>query len=94
MSDLERQKKLIRQIIKQLSGDVDENVDLVPEYGIEGTGHMFCFQPSTRSFVKIYKNQNIYVLGKIDNEKRLLIYTTCGKIVEIDSDVVYKMDFN
>tara|TARA_Y100000114_G_C11657748_1_gene277459 strand:- start:122 stop:406 length:285 start_codon:yes stop_codon:yes gene_type:complete len=94
MSELERQKKLIRQIIKQLSGEVDEEVDLIPEYGIEGDGYMFCFQPSTRSFVKIYKNQNIYILGEIDNEKRFLIYTSCGKIVEIDSDQVYKMDFN
>tara|TARA_R100001591_G_C4294432_1_gene168663 strand:+ start:232 stop:516 length:285 start_codon:yes stop_codon:yes gene_type:complete len=94
MSDLDRQKKLIRQIIKQLSGEVDEDIDLVPEYGIEGTGHMFCFQPSTRSFVKIYKNQNIYVLGELNEGKKLLIYTTCGKIVEIDTDKVYKIDFN
>ena len=82
------------QIIKQLSGEVDEEVDLVPEYGIDGNGHMFCFQPSSRSFVKIYKNQNVYVLGELDEGKKLLIYTTCGKIVEIDTDKVYKMDFN
>lgn len=94
MADIEYQKKLIRQIIKQLSGEVDEEVDLVPEYGIDGDGHMFCFQPSSRSFVKIYKNQNVYVLGELDEGKKLLIYTTCGKIVEIDTDKVYKMDFN
>ena len=94
MSEIERQKKLIKQIIKHLSGDIDESVELVPEYGIEGNGYMFCFQPSTRSFIKIYKNQNVYVLGEIDEGNRLLIYTTCGKIVEIDSDKIYKMDFN
>lgn len=94
MADIEYQKKLIKQIIRQLSGEVDEDVDLVPEYSIEGSGYMFCFQPSTRSFVKIYKNQNVYVLGDLDDGKRLLIYTTCGKIVEIDTDKVYKMDFN
>ena len=94
MSNIERQKKLIKQIIKQLSGEVDEDIDLVPEYGIEGSGYLFCFQPASRSFIKIYKNQNVYVLGEIDNGKRLLIYTTCGKIVEIDSNKVYKMDFN
>jgi hypothetical protein len=94
MADIEYQKKLIRQIIKQLSGEVDEEVDLVPEYGINGDGYMFCFQPSSRSFVKIYKNQNVYVLGELDEGKKLLIYTTCGKIVEIDTDKVYKMDFN
>lgn len=94
MADIEHQKKLIRQIIKQLSGEVDEEVDLVPEYGINGDGYMFCFQPSSRSFVKIYKNQNVYVLGELDEGKKLLIYTTCGKIVEIDTDKVYKMDFN
>tara|TARA_B100001094_G_scaffold227665_1_gene222193 strand:+ start:1431 stop:1715 length:285 start_codon:yes stop_codon:yes gene_type:complete len=94
MSDTERQKALIRQIIKQISGDVDESVDLVPEYGIEGSGYTFCFQPSSRSFIKIYINQVVYVLGEYKNQNRLLIYTSCGKIVEIDTDKVYEMDFN
>jgi hypothetical protein len=94
MSEIERQKALIKQIIKQLSGEVDEKVELVPQYGIEGKGYMFCFQPSTKSFVKIYKNQIIYVLGEYDNGNRLLVYTTCGKIVEINTDIVYKVNFN
>tara|TARA_R100001079_G_C4342681_1_gene107673 strand:- start:179 stop:460 length:282 start_codon:yes stop_codon:yes gene_type:complete len=93
MSELERQKKLIKKIIKQLSGDIDESTELVPEYGILGSGYMFCFQPATKSFIKIYKNQVIYVLGKLKNN-RLLIYTTCAKIVEIDADEIFKMDFN
>ena len=94
MSEIERQKKLIKQIVKQLSGEVDENIELVPEYGIEGDGYMFCLQPHTRSFVKIYKNQNVYVLGELNVGKSLLIYTTCGKIVEIDADKVYGKDFS
>ena len=94
MSEIKRQKALIKQIIKQLSGDVDEDIELVPEYGISGKGYMFCFQPSTRSFVKIYKNQKIYILGEYDKEKKLLIYTTCGKIVEIEADKVYTTDFD
>lgn len=94
MSDIVRQKALIKQIINQLSGEVDQDVELVPEYGIIGSGYMFCFQPSTRSFVKIYKNQNVYILGEVDDEKKLLIYTTCGKIVEIDADKVFEMDFS
>ena len=94
MSEIERQKKLIKQIIKQLSGNIDENTELVPEYGIHGgSGYIFCFQPSTKSFVKVYKNQIVYVLGNLKNN-RLLIYTTCAKIVEIDSEKVFKMDFN
>jgi|TARA_B100000900_G_C20554296_1_gene706110 hypothetical protein len=95
MSDIEHQKKLIKQIIKQLSGDVDENIDLVPECGINSdSGYIFCFQPHTRSFVKIYKNQNVYILGELNDGKNLLIYTTCGKIVEIDTDKVYEKDFS
>ncbi len=77
-----------------MSGDVDEAVGLVPEYGISGTGYMFCFQPSTRSFIKIYKNQKIYILGEYNEGKKILIYTTCGKIVEIEADKVYVTDFD
>jgi len=92
MSEIERQKALIKQIIKQMSGTVDENVELVPEYGIYGEGYLFCFQPSTTSFVKVYKNQKVYVLGERKKTKRLLIYTTCGKIVEIEHEKLYITD--
>ena len=92
VDEIERQKSLIKQIIKQMSGTVDEHIELVPEYGITGDGFVFCFQPSTRSFVKIYKNQKIYILGERDSGKKLLIYTTCGKIVEIEPEQVYLTD--
>tara|TARA_Y100000114_G_C11688538_1_gene292375 strand:- start:430 stop:720 length:291 start_codon:yes stop_codon:yes gene_type:complete len=96
MSKLEQQKKLIRQIIKQLSGEIDEEIDLVPECGIESNknGYIFCFQPESRSFVKIYTNQNVYILDEYEKENKLLIYTTCGRLVHIDADIVYQKEFN
>ena len=96
MSEIQRQKDLLKQIVSQLSGDIDEEVELVPAHGICGEtgGYMFCFQPSTRSFIKIYKNQKIYILGEYNEGKKILIYTTCGKIVEIEADKVYVTDFD
>tara|TARA_R100001509_G_C4765037_1_gene181087 strand:- start:37 stop:321 length:285 start_codon:yes stop_codon:yes gene_type:complete len=94
MATLEEQKELIKQIIRQLSGDVDEDIKLVPESILIGHGYMFCFQPSSKSFVKIYRNQKVYVIDENKNENKLLIYTSCGKIVYIDSDQVYYSDFD
>ena len=96
MSEIQRQKDLLKQIVSQLSGDIDEEIELVPAYGIcgESGGYMFCFQPSSKSFVKIYKNQKVYIIAEYEKGKRFLIYTTCGKLVEIDSEKVYPTDFD
>jgi len=92
MLTVEEQKTLLQQIIKQLSGEIDETKRLVPEYTIPGKGYLFCLQPSSRSFIKINKNQKVFVLDQIIGSDKLLIYTSCGKIVEIHKDKLYLTD--
>ena len=60
---------------------------MIPEYYIKGRGDVYCFQPSSKTYVKILRNQKVYVLDeKKDFINRILIYTNCGRIVEIDYD--------
>ena len=48
---------------------------------------MYCREYGTRAFVKISRGQKVWV---IDDEKdelnKVLIYTSCGRIVMIDYD--------
>jgi len=80
-------KDFVSKVIKQVGGSPDEDFPLVPEYGIIGGGIIYCCEYGTRAFVKLARGQKIWV---IDDEKddlnRVLIYTSCGKIVRIDYD--------
>ena len=78
-------------MIKQIGGSPEEDSPLVPEYGIVGNGIIYCCEYGTRSFVKLARGQKVWV---IDDEKddlnRVLIYTSCGKIVRIDyEELIY-----
>ena len=55
------------------------------EYGIQGTGGIYCYQYGTRAYIKIARSQKVWVIdSKKDHLDRVLIYTSCGRIVEID----------
>jgi len=96
---MEKQKsklsELVQQIINQLNGEPDEDKELIPEYYIKGTGVAYCFQPSTKTYVKILRNQKAYLLDdKKDFINRILIYTNCGRIVEISNDQLEYLGFD
>lgn len=80
-------KDFCARVIKQVGGSPDEDLPLLPEYGIIGSGILYCREYGTRSFVKISRGQKAWL---IDDEKdelnKVLIYTSCGKIVMIDYD--------
>jgi len=84
-------KDFITRVIKYIGGDFDEDDEIIPEYGIVGSGLLYCSEYGTRNFVKVSRGQKAWV---IDDEKddldRILIYTQCGKIVKINhEEVIY-----
>ena len=90
-------KKRIKQIVRQFSGTIleDEIEELIPEYAITGTGYMFCFEPSKRSFVKINRGSKVFIVDEtINNAGRVLIYTFNGELVEIDPDELLYTGFD
>ena len=88
-------KDLVQQIINQLNGEPSEDVELIPEYYIKGRGDIYCFQPSSKTYVKILRNQKVFVLDdKKDFLNRILIYTNCGRIIEIDSSELEYLGFD
>lgn len=88
---IENIKDLCTQIINQLSGKPDEDVELVPEYGIVGTGIMYCYEYTTKNYVPVSRGQKVFVLDLTpDDLNRVLIYTTCARIVRIDiEELIY-----
>ena len=82
-------KDRIKQIVKQFAGTLsaDDTSELVPEYGIKGTGYIFCFYPAKKMFIKISRGSKAFIVDEeLNIFGRVLIYTFNGEMVEIDPD--------
>ena len=77
---------IAKQVAKQIGGNPIEDVPLIPEYGIVGSGgSLYCYEYGTRAYVKIDRGQKVYLIdGEVNHINRVLIYTSCGRIVEIE----------
>jgi hypothetical protein len=53
---------LIKQLIKQISGNLTEDDELIPEVAIKGSGEIWCYDPTGRTFKRIYRGVKAYVL--------------------------------
>jgi hypothetical protein len=78
---------LVKQIIKQISGNITEEDDLIPEVAINGSGEMWCWEPGKRAHKKIYRGVKAFILYEnYDNFGRTLIYTHAGDMVCIEPE--------
>ncbi len=71
----------IYQIMRQITGeDIDESEAAIPQYRIKGNGIAYYWVPSTKSFTKICKGTNVYILSyQLDEKRRVLAFD--GKIM-------------
>jgi hypothetical protein len=95
--EFENSKDRIRRIVKQFAGSVSEGDDfeLVPQYGIKGSGDIHCFYPNKRIFIKIARGTKIFIIEeKVNEQGRVLIYTFNGEIVEIDPEELEYIGFD
>ena len=89
---LEHKKKVVAHIIKQISGNFDELEELLPEFVIVGTGVIYCYEPSSRTFINIERGTTAFVVDYSTND-RAMIYTCTNQIVEIDIDELEPLGF-
>ena len=41
---------LVKQLIKQISGNLTEDDELIPEVAIKGSGEIWCYDPTDRDW--------------------------------------------
>jgi len=88
-------KLFIEMVTSQASGKTEDLEELIPEYGICGTGYLFCLEYNTRNFTRVSRGQKVYVVDdKRDDLNRVLIFTNCGKLVEIDVEELIYTEFD
>jgi hypothetical protein len=79
--------ELVKKIIKQISGEVTEGDELIPEVAIDGSGEIWLWDPAHRTHRKIYRGVKAFILYEnYDNFGRTLVYTLAGDMVCIDPD--------
>ena len=69
-----------------------DNIDLIPEIAIKGTGYIFCYQAETKSFVKVERGQKALIIE--DRNDTYLIYTFDGFLVQINKEDVIDTGFD
>ena len=69
-----------------------DKIELIPEVCIKGTGYLFCYQPDSKSFVKIDRGQKALVMEEWKDT--CLIYTFDGFLIEIDKDELLSTGFD
>ena len=56
---------LIKQLIKQISGDLTEKDEPIPEVAIDGSGEMWCWDPITKIHKRIYRGLKAFIISLI-----------------------------
>ena len=86
----------IKKITRQLSGETEsDGEDLIPHYTIKGNGESYYFSYIDRSFIKITKGLQVFVVcEKFDNMERTLVYTSTHELILIEPDELDYIGFN
>ena len=95
MNDNENYTDLIKRLVKQVSGEIEpEDGELIPSHAIKGAGDIWCYQPTSRSFIRVIRGIGVYILYKsYDSQGRHLIYAN-SEMVVIDPDELIEIGFN
>jgi len=79
--------EFVKLLIKQISGNLTEEDELIPEVAISGSGEMWCWDPSARIHKKIYRGVKAFIIQEnFDDFGRTLIYTLNGEMVCIEPE--------
>ena len=78
---------LIKKLIKQISGKLTEDDELIPEVATDGSGEIWCWDPINKMHRKIYRGVKAFILYEnYDHLNRTLVYTLNGDMICVDPD--------
>ena len=78
--------KKLKNIIRQSSGKYEKGDEWYPRFTIKGNGYLFCLLTDGKSFVKISRGIDVFIVEEnFDYSGKTLIYTYYGDVVLIDA---------
>ena len=97
MSKKTKKEDLIKNILAQISGELDPEIEPVPEYGIDGNEneYIMCYDPLDRIFKRITCKTKVYIIFKnYDTKGRTLVYTSYGDLVCIEPEKLFYLGYD
>ena len=84
-------KDLLKQILKQINGNVGKNEKLLPEVSIKGERHMWCYDIIQHKMVRVACAVKCYIMDdSIDERGRVLVYTLDNNVILVEeSKIIY-----
>jgi hypothetical protein len=89
-------EKQFKILIKQINGTITEkDGELVPYHAIKGEGEIWCYQPTTKSMIRISRSTPIFVLSLgTEEDHNCLALSSEGNVFIIDKDEIEEIGFN
>lgn len=88
-------KELLKRIFSQMSGTIDEDDELIPEYAIQGQGYDWFYDPSQKSVVRVARGIKCYILsGEQDDLGRILVYTASNDVILVVAEELIYTGFD
>ena len=89
-------EKKFKTLIKQISGTIREkDGELVPYHVVKDEGIIWCYQPTSKTMLRVNRGDTIYVLDFGTKEDlECLVLSTEGKVFLIEKDEIEEIGFN
>jgi hypothetical protein len=96
MGKYDKIAKRLERIIKQFTENPNKaDGRLIPEAAIKGSGHIWCYCPAKKTLIRIPRGTKVFIVDdKEDRHEKILIYTICGRLVEIEPDELINTGFD
>ena len=96
MSTKKELTEKIKLITQQISGKFEEgDGDAIPSYHIKGNGDAFYFSYIDRTFIKLAKQTEVFIVSEnFDNFGRCLVYTYTHELIIIDKNELQYIGYN
>lgn len=74
---------------------MSEEEEPIPEMGIRGSGHLWCYDPTTRCIIRVARDIKCFVLdGNRDDLGRIMVYTIANDVILIEEDELIYTGFD
>lgn len=88
-------KELLKKIFNQLSGIFEDGDEIIPEVAIGGSGHIWCYDPTARSVVRVPRGIKCFILDEThDDLGRILVYTVANHVILIEEEELIYTGFD
>tara|TARA_R110002020_G_scaffold136782_3_gene305299 strand:+ start:1512 stop:1802 length:291 start_codon:yes stop_codon:yes gene_type:complete len=89
-------EKQFKILLKQIDGTITEkDGELVPYHVIKGEGEIWCYQPTTKSMIRLKRSTPIYVLAVgPEGDPTCLALSAEGNVFVIKKEEIVEIGFN